>query len=877
MAGNIPTRTDLENMKQDIDDLADIVNSVEAQNVVTRLGKTHRSLTGRLDDLQTQLDAKDAEGQAALVTAKDKLVRYAAVNYKGDFVASTAYEANDVWKNPADNTLWIVPSDYTSGATAQADIDAKSVRPHQDRDRVVSVDTVADMRLIGDRYPGMTVSVSGHSQVGIGGGEFVWLPGDYTAEVTADDVGVVIAADDDPTGSIGAYVLNHRGSMTLDQWGCVGNYDNDADTGADDSVSFLKAIKSGIKLAGRKGANYLITSSETVTDTDIDLDLNGSTIWQRGDFTPIHAHAQFSDIQYVSAIATGSVTLTGDGVGSSTSTHVLTVADATGYKKNDIVKIYSDDLIQATNPDYEEQRGEFAKVSKVSGNDIYLYSYLRDEYTTNIRIAKMNSRLSFRVYNGKMNSAAANDPADNQPLITCNGYFEPFTAVTSDYCCSELVEFISCLSARSYGMSAKEQRTSILNYAYGYTIVEYSCEGGVHLEPKGYDCRHVYTTGTLSTDPDDARPERYGRTRDFRVVGGYGSNCQNSAFDTHPESLGGVFDTCVAIAPYNGPNGTQRNYQLRGQGAKVVNCKSEGGTGYHIYGSYEHPDSARGNEIINSSHDGLPVYQSGRYAISVEGRPGYPVLDTKVKQFRSDLKTGGAPFIWAEHARVEVIDVDSKGIYTSDYTWVVHAGDDAQIVFKKGKIDYRGSTGADIRAAGVRSHTGDIRFYGTEILSDDAEIELARMNPSTGVDGNGTLIAKGLITNNPIREYSSTLGVTYAGASSMVAISYECDSASSALINAVFTGGGNKEIKLQNRADKNLLCILTTPSGTPNITELDPGNVIGQRLTFSVDASSGGAFNILNTCTNVSLSADVSIPVSGSFSLMWSGSVWVAA
>lgn len=172
MAGNIPTRTDLENMKQDIDDLADIVNSVEAQNVVTRLGKTHRSLTGRLDDLQTQLDAKDAtastalgnmqtsvaakeaNAEADLVTYKGKLARYAAVNYKGDFVASTAYEANDVWKNPADNTLWIVPADYTSGATAQADIDAKSVRPHQDRDRVGVFSSVHDIEGAAGLYQG---------------------------------------------------------------------------------------------------------------------------------------------------------------------------------------------------------------------------------------------------------------------------------------------------------------------------------------------------------------------------------------------------------------------------------------------------------------------------------------------------------------------------------------------------------------------------------------------------------------------------------------------------------------------------------------------------------------------------------------------------
>lgn len=157
----IPKKIDLENMKQDIDDLEQIVNSVESTDVTTRLGKVHKSLTGRMNDLQAQLDAKDAEGQAALATAKDKLARYAAINYTGDFVASTAYAANDVWKDPADDTLWIVPADYTSGATAQADIDAKVVRPHQDRDRVDSVDTIADLRELEPSYHNQKIIISG--------------------------------------------------------------------------------------------------------------------------------------------------------------------------------------------------------------------------------------------------------------------------------------------------------------------------------------------------------------------------------------------------------------------------------------------------------------------------------------------------------------------------------------------------------------------------------------------------------------------------------------------------------------------------------------------------------------------------------------------
>lgn len=215
----IPNKTDLENMKQDIDDLEQIVNSVDSTDVTTRLGKVHKSLTGRMNDLQAQLDAKDAEGQAALATAKDKLVRYAAVNYKGDFVASTAYEANDVWKNPADNTLWIVPVDYTSGATAQADIDAKSVRPHQDRDRVVSVDTIADLRLVSAPHDGMRVSVSSYDSSGYGGGEYVCRFGDYSMEVAGDDVGKTIASAENPDGSLFVWKIVNRLAVYASDFG----------------------------------------------------------------------------------------------------------------------------------------------------------------------------------------------------------------------------------------------------------------------------------------------------------------------------------------------------------------------------------------------------------------------------------------------------------------------------------------------------------------------------------------------------------------------------------------------------------------------------------------------------------------------------------
>lgn len=202
----IPTKTDLENMKQDIADLEQVVNAVENTDVQTRLGKVHKSLTGRMAELQTKLDTKDAEGQAALATAKDKLARYAAINYTGDFVASTAYEANDVWKNTADGSLWIVPADYTSGATAQADIDAKAVRPHQDRDRVEQVKSLEELKLVVPAYEGQLFYLSAGGRYGT----FETLPaGDYSAEIEADQQeGDYVLLDDGQT-------LKRKGSLGI--------------------------------------------------------------------------------------------------------------------------------------------------------------------------------------------------------------------------------------------------------------------------------------------------------------------------------------------------------------------------------------------------------------------------------------------------------------------------------------------------------------------------------------------------------------------------------------------------------------------------------------------------------------------------------------
>ena len=201
--------------------------------VVTAAGELkvipYNLLENYINDGATRLQELDAELQTIKQESAVKAARYGAINYKGNFSSSTAYEANDVWRNPTDGALWIVPVDYTSGATAQADIDAKLVRPHQDRDRVTSVDTIADLRLIGDRYPGMKVSVSGHSEIGIGGGDFIWNAGDYEGAVAADNRGVTIAAADDETGTLGAWIKRVSAVLDVTEFGIRPGVYSDSD------------------------------------------------------------------------------------------------------------------------------------------------------------------------------------------------------------------------------------------------------------------------------------------------------------------------------------------------------------------------------------------------------------------------------------------------------------------------------------------------------------------------------------------------------------------------------------------------------------------------------------------------------------------------
>lgn len=239
----LPTILDLENMKQDIADLELVVNAVENTDVQTRLGKVHKSLTGRMQDLQDLLDDKDAQALVALNSARSNMARYSPINYRGQWSTAEPYAANDVWRDVDDN-LWIAVSDYTSAAFAEMDIESNAVKPLQSRFNVIAAGSIDNLAATPVEYTNQMAIVSGNDLAGSG-----------------------------PDGIYHGIMINQfwkYGSVTSD--------------GTESASTFIGGVTSGSGVVN--GSVYRINLSITLTSGSVDFVIGGQlhSFYSSGDY-----------------------------------------------------------------------------------------------------------------------------------------------------------------------------------------------------------------------------------------------------------------------------------------------------------------------------------------------------------------------------------------------------------------------------------------------------------------------------------------------------------------------------------------------------------------------------------------------------------------
>ena len=162
-------------------------------------------------------------------------------------------------------------------------------------------------------------------------------------------------------------------NITPEYFGAVG------DGIADDSDAISEWLKAGGKLSLMAGKTYRLTkSSYGISNTYIDG--NGATLL--ADFP---SESQIGSINFYGGGASDSVrTTTVKDFGRTNGRSVITVADASGFKVGDRIRITSDQYkhgIAGTAGLGVKTRGEFSEIRSISGNSITLLESLKDDYT----------------------------------------------------------------------------------------------------------------------------------------------------------------------------------------------------------------------------------------------------------------------------------------------------------------------------------------------------------------------------------------------------------------------------------------------------------------------------------------------------------------
>lgn len=370
-----------------------------------------------------------------------------------------------------------------------------------------------------------------------------------------------------------------------------------ADGRSDDSTAFQKAIATGkpIMLNGTK--SYLLNSpAASVTDRDLFIIGNGAEIIMNHTGRFAFAVSKFTDIQSVSAISNTTRDLTGESSGTSNTT-AITVTDSSVYPANTIFKLFSDDKIPGPDPADNERYGEFLISGDQASNIIYTRGRIDETPTTGIKVAKLNStpRLYIRDLTFINNNSATTVCSQ---LFAIQGYYKPVIEnVTVQSWGGIAIEFRGCYVPMTRNCSLNNLYTNAAGGAFGYGVIENSCEGGIHEGLTGENTRHLYTTGCTSTSVGDNNVIARGRTRNTVIANSHSHASQSAGFDTHADAKHVTFIGCVSTQAYNGAaDGGTFGYQLRGISCRVVDSIAVGGFGFGAVN--DNVDSADPNQYL---------------------------------------------------------------------------------------------------------------------------------------------------------------------------------------------------------------------------------------------------------------------------------------
>lgn len=359
------------------------------------------------------------------------------------------------------------------------------------------------------------------------------------------------------------------------------------------------AFQKAVDILGNNGILHIpfgtyMASNVKIRRKSIKIIGESATIIQNTNNAVFDIVGGFDNIQKISSIKKTEYKYVSD-----TSTTIITnkivVENGEAYTEGDILKVFSEDEIEyAFQPQttyYKKRKGEFVEVLKVDGNEVYLKKPLREEYSINIRIAKLMDYTSqiegieFDVinesegsdikWNAKMIKIVSCKDVKLKNLKSIKGY-EAFVLLTSVY-----GYIIDSIHPKNHKNEPQFER-------YGYGINDAGSENGIITNCTFMNCRHGYTTSTLLSDTVENAPEKYGATYNTLISNCVGISCSGSSFDVHEEAKNIKFINCESRNDYPGQIGSGYGFQVRSHEILISNCIVSGSYGgFYIFKQYE--------------------------------------------------------------------------------------------------------------------------------------------------------------------------------------------------------------------------------------------------------------------------------------------------
>lgn len=559
-----------------------------------------------------------------------------------------------------------------------------------------------------------------------------------------------------------------------------------------------------------------------------------------------------------------------------------------GWNRGDIVKIFADDAIPGSRRSEGSgsipRVGEYMRIHSVSGATVQLNGWAFENYTSNVRLAKLDDKtvaidgLAFDVSDA--NFASTDAP---ECVLRCDSLRSPrLTNVRIVRAAGIAIQMRSCAG---YYIENAEITTATDNPSagvFGYGIHDVASNGGLIVGGIARYVRHGYSDKSTEVPANSSNTMMYGRTLFPKIMGMQVVGASSAGFDTHQESYGVHFDNCLARAT------TSSGFSVRGSGHRLTNCSVIGGpialqvftetSGGRGTGDTRHitVDDFRAEDsstvvqcsIRESAHDQIGVQDSERN-LTIKGlhargaRRLARITNARVRISEFDVTASDLPefaFIQNTNSQLDLIDglIDLEAVtrVENNRNRILRSTTDKPSPGSRVVI-----RGLRVRASPFYASQCAVGPFETDATTDiDARVEMETPFP----------VMPGNLGASPRCTFGWT---TWAQEDSAASLS---SSGSTTFVNAALSGS----LRAATRAPDELILLLATLSDgiSRDLGKLERGRRLGQRLTILVArADSGAKLRIRSGTaygTYLGTQSSVSLGSGGQLHLFWGGSTW---